>query len=258
MSLVNVPADLGAFYPSDYYRVPPSRGQLLAIGRSAEAAKLSLVQRFVPQGRLLEIGPAIGAFLAVAQEAGYEAHAVEMDPDCCAFLEGELGVSTIRSDDPATALAGARCYDVIALWQVIEHLANPRDVVAAAAAALVPGGVLAIAAPNPESLQMRLLGARWAHIDPPRHLHLLPIDTVARLGAEYGLEVVLETTDDVSARGWNLFGWRESLIGMSPRRGLAPILRFAGSVLTVLTMPLERRGRRGATYTMLLRRPAGD
>lgn len=255
LALTNVPPNLGAFYPSDYYRVPSTRQEVLAIGGATERAKLALVRRFVRTGRLLEIGPAIGAFLAVAQDAGFEVEAVEMDPDCCAFLEEKLGVPTKRSDDPSGALRNSGPYDAIALWQVIEHLPDPREVVAAAAAALSPGGILALAAPNPDSLQLRLLGSRWTHVDAPRHLHLIPIPALVALAAQNGLEVALATTNDASARGWNLFGWRESLASMTRRPRLARLLRVAGSLITVGVVPVERTGLRGATYTLVFRRP---
>lgn len=256
LALSNVPKDLGTFYPPDYYRVPVGRAELLASGARAEREKLALLRPFVPGGRLVEIGPAVGAFLAVAQESGYGVEAVEMDAACCSFLERELGIAAIRSDDPAAALEAGGQFNVIALWQVVEHLPDPRRVLAAAARALAPGGVLALAAPNPDALQLRVFGARWTHIDAPRHLFLLPMSTVARLGAEHGLEVVLETTSDASARGWNAFGWRESLAGFVSDRRLARALRMVGVLLTLLLAPIERRGRRGATYTLLLKRPS--
>lgn len=255
LALSNMPTDLGAFYPPDYYRVPAGRTELLASGAKAEREKLALLRPFAPRGRLVEIGPAVGAFLAVSQEAGYSVEAVEMDAACCSFLERELGVRTVRSDDPASALDAAGQFDVIALWQVLEHLPDPRRTLAAAARALAPGGVLALAAPNPESLQFRVFGSRWTHIDAPRHLFLVPLRTVVRLGAEYGLEAVLETTSDASARGWNAFGWRESLAGFTHEPRLARALRMAGSLSTLLVAPVERRAYRGATYTLLMRRP---
>jgi 2-polyprenyl-3-methyl-5-hydroxy-6-metoxy-1,4-benzoquinol methylase len=256
LALATTPKDLGAFYPPDYYRVPASRTELLAVGRRAEQAKVELLRPFSPGGRLIEVGPAVGAFLAVAQEEGYAVEAVEMDERCCTFLERELGVPTTCSDDPAAVLSARGRFDVVALWHVIEHVVDPVSVLAAAAQALAPGGVLALAAPNPDAFQFRVLGSRWTHIDAPRHLFLLPLQTLTRLGAEHGLEPVLETTNDYCGRGWNSFGWRESLANLVPGGRMAGLLRLAGSVIARLLAPVEQRGLRGATYTLLLRRPS--
>lgn len=256
LALLPVPVDLGRYYPPEYYRLPSSRAELM-VGAAPERAKLEIVARLVPRGRLVEVGPAIGGFVAVAQAAGYETSAVEMDAACCRFLGNVLGIEVHESDDPATVLAAHGPYDVIAMWHVIEHLPAPREVLAAAARALAPGGVLALAAPNPDALQFRLLRSRWAHVDAPRHLVLAPIATLVGIGRELGLEPAVGTTDDPAARGWNLFGWRESLAGFAQGRYAREGLRVLGSALTRAAAPLERREGRGSTFTLVLRRPPG-
>src|SRR5438105_2048112 len=54
LALANIPTDLGSFYPPDYYRVPCTRAELLSGDTSAERAKLAMLRRFAPTGRLLE------------------------------------------------------------------------------------------------------------------------------------------------------------------------------------------------------------
>jgi 2-polyprenyl-3-methyl-5-hydroxy-6-metoxy-1,4-benzoquinol methylase len=254
LALVPVPDDLSRYYPPEYYVLPASRAELLA-SAGPERYKLDIVGRFVPAGRLVEIGPAVGAFAVVAQEAGYETSAVEMDAACCDFLRTAVGIAVHETDDPGAALSAHGPFDVVAMWHVIEHLENPREALAAAAAALQPGGVLALAAPNPDALQFRVLRSRWTHVDAPRHLVLVPISTLEALARELGLEVVLATTSDPGTLGWNLFGWRESLAGFARGRYPRFALRLLGSALARAMGPLERRGRNGSTFTLVLRRP---
>lgn len=256
LELVPVPADLARYYTAEYYAVPVDRGALIA-GSAGERYKLDLIRPLVGSGRLVEVGPAVGGFAAVMQDAGYETSAIEMDADCCRFLREVVGVDVRETDDPAEALAGGGPYDVVAMWHVIEHLPNPREVLTSAAAALAPGGVIALAAPNPEAFQFRVFGGRWAHLDAPRHLFLVPLDEYARLGAELGLEVALATTLDQGTLHWNEFGWRETLAGFARGRYVRAGMRVIGSTLAWACAPIERRARRGATYTLVLRRPAG-
>lgn len=220
-----------------------------------ERYKLDLVRPFAPGGRLIELGPAIGGFAAQASDAGYETSAIEMDPESCRFLRDVVGIEVHETADPAPALREHGPFEVIAMWQVLEHLPDPRPVLEAAAGALAPGGVLAIAAPNPEALQFRLFGARWTHVDAPRHLSMIPSRTLISVGSELGLEVALLTMTDIGTLGWNYFGWRESLAGYGSGDRARSVLRLAGSVLTRVMAPAERRARNGATYTLLLRRP---
>jgi SAM-dependent methyltransferase len=253
VQLVPPPADLDRYYPSSYYTLPADRATLLAAS-GPEGYKRDLVARFAGPGRLLEIGPAAGGFLVVMQEAGYDCSAIEMDADCCRHLSDVVGVDAHRSDDPAAALAGLGPFDVIALWQVIEHVPDPAGVLAAAARALAPGGIVILGTPNPDSLQFRLLRARWVHLDAPRHLYLIPSSELVREAQELGLQVALMTTRDVGTRTWNLFGWRESFAGAAGRPRARAALRVAGSIVARLMAPIERREGHGATYTLVLSR----
>jgi SAM-dependent methyltransferase len=254
LQLVPVPPDLDRYYPAEYYAVPPDRDRLLAAA-GGERYKVEIVRRFVPSGRAVEIGPAVGGFTAVMQDAGYETSAIEMNADCCRFLREVVGVPVQETDDPVQALAVGAPFDVVAMWHVIEHLPNPREVLAAAAAALAPGGIIVLAAPNPDAVQFRLLRSRWTHLDAPRHLVLIPPTALTRLGRELGLEVVLTTTRDAGTIAWNGFGWRESLAGCARGRYPRFALRLVGSALAWAMQPLDRREGRGSTYTVVLRRP---
>jgi SAM-dependent methyltransferase len=250
------PPDLGRYYPRDYYALPPTVAEL-ARGAEAERYKIDLVRALVPGGRLLEIGPATGGFVYLAKEAGYDVTAIEMDARCCAWLGGEVGISVVCSDDPRRAVADMPPFDVIALWHVIEHVPEARALVAALAARLRPGGVLLMAAPNPESMQLRLFGPRWTHVDAPRHLHLLPISLLDRWAAEEGLRPALSTTTDEGSIGWNWFGWRATLLNMAPPSRVGASLAYRTARLCNAALaPLERSGRRGSTYTVAYRRPA--
>ena len=253
LQLVPVPTDLARYYTAEYYAVPEDRAALVAAS-GAERYKLDLIRPLVPAGRLIEVGPAVGGFAAVMQDAGYDTSAIEMDADCCRFLRDVVRIAVQETDDPAAALATGGPYDVIAMWHVIEHLPNPREVLTAAAAALSPGGVIALAAPNPQAFQFRVFGRRWAHLDAPRHLFLVPLDEMAQVGRALGLEVALATTRDEGTLHWNTFGWRETLAAFGEGRYLRGGMRVIGSALTRAAEPIERRGRRGSTYTLILRR----
>ncbi len=254
LGLAAVPDDIGRYYPHEYYALPSSREELM-VSAASERYKLDLIRTFAPGGRLIEVGPAIGGFAVHAQGAGYDTSAIEMDADCCRFLREVVGIEVYETADPSTALRNNGRFDVIAMWQVLEHLADPVSVLEAAASALAPGGILVIAVPNPEALQFRVFGVRWAHIDAPRHRSLIPARALAALAERLGLEVAMVATRDTGTVGWNWFGWRESLAGYARDERARRLLRFAGSVVTRLVAPVERRRENAATYTLVLRRP---
>ena len=253
--LAPVPADIGRFYPADYYSLPASRAELVRVSRPHEAYKLDLLRSLTRTGRLVEVGPGIGGFAALAQDAGYRVEVIEMDARASAFLRDTVGVGVHETDDPAATLRREGPFDVVAMWHVVEHLPDPFDALRAVSQALAPGGVALIAAPNPDALQFRVFGARWTHLDAPRHLFLIPISALVDAASELGLEIVDVTTTDPGTLGWNLFGWRETLAHCFVNRYPAHALRLLGTVPAKLVSPLERRGRLGTTYTVALRRP---
>lgn len=254
-SLENVPNDLGPYYVSGYHMQPASEAAIEA-GVAHEQYKIDLVRRFSPPGRLLEIGPSWGAFCLLAKRAGYSVEAIEMDPDCCEFLTKRIGVRAICRSDEAAALSEATRPDVIAAWHVLEHLRDPWRLVDAAAERLAPGGVLVLALPNPGALQFKLLGRYWAHVDAPRHLHMIPPD-VLRLRAERaGLTQEMCTTTDAGSLGWNEFGWIHSLPHFATGAFAKRALRFAGRKISALTAIAEKREGVGSAYTSVFRKPA--
>jgi SAM-dependent methyltransferase len=248
-----VPEVLGNYYPENYYNVP-DRMEDLRPEAEAQRHKLQLVRRYVAGGRLLEIGPAYGAFVLLAKEAGYSVSVIEMDGRCCSFLEEELGVRATMSDEPQVAIEGLGSYNVIALWQVVEHLRDPWSLLKVAPAHLEPGGVLVLSSPNPDALQMRIFGRLWTHIDAPRHLQLIPIGLLERLSIEVGLKVLEVSTADREAAGWNVFGWQFTLQNMVKGRLLRRAMRELGKKVGAIAGPLEFTHHMGSTYTAVLQR----
>lgn len=247
-SLIDIPADLGHFYPSEYYELPyPAQLEALAPN---QGHKLDLLRRVAaPPGRLVEIGPGSGAFAYAARRAGYDVTAIEMDERVCAHLRDTIGIAAVQSARPEEAMGGLPPSRAIAMWHVIEHVPEPWALLDAVAAGLEPGGVLAVATPNPDSLQFRLLGARWAHVDAPRHLFLLPLDALRKRAEAAGLRLVKVTTSDPDGRHWNRFGW-ECALRRRPAAGPAPRTVSAAALgLTLGMRPVEHSGLRGAAYT---------
>ena len=251
-----VPKELDRYYPKDYYTIPTSVDQLAA-SLSAVRYKLEILKPFAQSGRLLEIGPACGDFTLQAKQAGFEVDTIEMDSRCCEFLVKQVGVRAICTTDTLTALREMGPYDVIALWHVIEHLTDAFETLAAVAARLKPGGVVVIAAPNPEAFQFRILRGRWTHVDAPRHVVLIPLALLVRQAQRCGLEPVFTTTDDEGARGWNEFGWVQSLTNLASGPRAKRRLGRLASRITRLAAPWERREGRGSAYTVVFRKEGG-
>jgi SAM-dependent methyltransferase len=253
--LADAPADLGRFYPQSYYALPRA-DELDELARS-ELHKVRLLCQEVSPGRLVEIGAGFGVFARAARNAGFDVTAIEMDERSVEYLEDVVGVRAINSSRPEEVLATLPPSRAIVMWHSIEHLPRPWDVMEQAAENLEPGGVFAVATPNPQALQFRLLGRRWAHLDAPRHLFLIPAGALSRRAAELGLRSSLTTTADRSGRHWNRFGWEYALRGRPSRRPSSVVTRALSLLITQALRPIETRGLNGAAYTSIFVKPGG-
>lgn len=252
-----VPSDLGRYYPEGYYTIPRTLGRLDRIAEG-QRYQIEMVQRFVPSGKLLEIGPGFGIFAHLAKKSGFEVETIELDARCCRYLRDVVGVGAIESDDPAGVLAGMEPQQAIAMWHVVEHLPDPWACLRRAAEKLTPGGILLVAAPNPQALQFRLLRSRWPHVDAPRHVQLIPAGLIARELAGAGMVLVAITTSDLGGRRWNRFGWQRSLMYFSTRWSMHLAARGVGRVIAAGAGVIEGHGMRGSAYTMVLQKGGSD
>jgi 2-polyprenyl-3-methyl-5-hydroxy-6-metoxy-1,4-benzoquinol methylase len=248
-----VPPDLGAYYPQDYYPVPSSLSELEATSEN-ERFKLDLITSFIQKGKLLEVGPAFGNFAYLAKRSGFDVEVIEMDSRCCEFLCTVAGIATIQSTDAAQALQDKEPYDVIALWHVIEHLPNFQQTLDALASKVRKGGILVMAAPNPEAWQFRILGRYWTHVDAPRHVVLIPVELLLTHMRKFGFAAVSMTMTDRGGIGWNEFGWQYSLSNFAKSRSIKNVLFLMGTVLTRIMAPFEVNDHAGSAYTLIFRK----
>jgi hypothetical protein len=257
--IATVPPDLARYYGDGYHRPPPRRADLERVADRTRY-QIDMVRRYVSGGRLLEIGPGVGCFAWLARQAGFEVEAIEQDAGCCAYLTGQLGVAAVRSDAPAEVLAERpRRYDAVVLWHVLEHLPDAWDVVHHGAGALREGGIVLVATPNPDAWQFQVMGARWPHVDAPRHVYLIPATVLSRQLEERGLQRVLLTTTDPGGLAWNRFGWGRAAVNLLPasaRNGRAArgLTELVGRSVSAITGRLERGELRGSTYTAIFAR----
>jgi len=251
-----VPANMENYYPSEYYDAIPRSMRRLDQIAEANRYQIEMVQRFVPGGRLLEVGPGYGTFARLAKNSGFDVEVIEMSDRCCKYLAEVVGVRAINSSRPAEVLKTAGPKDVIALWHVIEHLPDAWECLEGAAHNLAPGGILLIATPNPDALQFHMMGSTWPHVDAPRHLYLIPANLLIQRLRPLGLEAVLLTTNDKGGQGWNRFGWQRYLMNRFSSR-LAQMTAFVlGYLISMPMAPWERRELKGSAYTIILQKTA--
>ncbi len=140
--------------------------------------------QFVAKGagrRLLDFGCGNGLFLELAEKRGYETWGVDIGPDNVDAARERLGHDRVFQgevdDVPAIADGG---FDIITMWSVLAHLADPAAVLARLRRLLNPGGVLLILTVNAQSLQLRTFRGGWSGFT-RNHLMFFDHRTLPRL-----------------------------------------------------------------------------
>ncbi|MBN1586568.1 MAG: class I SAM-dependent methyltransferase [Candidatus Omnitrophica bacterium] len=107
---------------------------------------LDHLEALAPKGRLLDVGAGYGTFLTRALERGWEAQGVESDAEVVRWVEEKQGLP-LEQGDFLSADWSQGPYRVITLWDVLEHLPDPRAAVLRARELLEPGGMLVLRTP---------------------------------------------------------------------------------------------------------------
>ena len=112
-----------------------------------------------PPGRLLDVGAYTGVFVEIAARHGWDAWGVEPSHWAVGeararglqMLEGTLDSAELQSD----------AFDVVTMWDVIEHLTDPFRELQNAHRVLKPGGLLVVHTMDIDSLFARIMRSRW-------------------------------------------------------------------------------------------------
>lgn len=155
------------------------------------------------EGRLLDVGCATGEFLAAAKARGWQAHGVEASEIAAAHARESHGVDVHTGTLEDVRFPDAS-FDVVTMWDVIEHLQHPRAVVERVARLLRPGGLLGLTTPNIGSLRYYVQGRRWWVVGPNEHIFYFSPATVDRLLRRCGFDVTHIDTfgPHVGGHGW--------------------------------------------------------
>lgn len=179
---------------SDYIGQEPAR-------RASARRRLWPLRWRRHSGRLLDVGCAAGFFLAEARRH-YEVKGVELSEFSSRYAREQLHLDVVTGTLEQAKLPSDH-FDVITLWDVIEHVPDPVQVLADAARVLKPGGELVLTTGDIDSPQALRMGADWSLMTPPWHLYFFSRSTMTHAGQRAGLRRTRCSTHGVmSDRAW--------------------------------------------------------
>lgn len=192
------PTDLPVIYAEEYFRRPgdDADGQgyadyvadeeLHRLNGALRARKLAALR---PPGRLFDVGAAAGFFMDEARGQGWDVAGVDFSAQMSDWGRDRLGLDLAPGDFREVEVTDGS-YDVVTMWDYIEHSLDPAADLARANRLLAPGGLLAISTGDVSSMVARLSGRRW-HLLTPRHHNFFFSNQTLKLACQHaGFEVM--------------------------------------------------------------------
>ena len=158
--------------------------------------RAKFVRRFAaPPGKVLDVGCAAGYYLSTAREDGWECAGVEPSRPIAETARKNLPGVEIFTGLLEDAPFEKETFDLVTLWDVVEHTPDPVSFLRAAASMVKPGGILVLETQNVDSLFARILGRKWQHYKHSEHLfHFSPYTLRRLLEDAAGLTILSMTS----------------------------------------------------------------
>ena len=191
-------------YDASYWRSPAARERGYSDYALDEALYLRTFERrfaglaeLLPRsGKALEVGCAAGFSLRVLADRGFDVFGIEPSAAIRALAQQHFGDGRIHAGTLDDAPFAVGSFDLIVMWDVLEHLPDPLRALRKVRELLAPAGRLVLETQNVEAFAARLLGKRWTHFKHEEHLLHFSPTTLRRALEVSGFELV-----SLNARG---------------------------------------------------------
>jgi SAM-dependent methyltransferase len=161
---------------------------------------LTYLESVIKIGKLLDVGCGSGAFLSMAKKRGWELQGVEISPELSETCRHTLRIPIITGRFEEVSLSPGN-YDVVTMWDIIEHVIDPIHVIQKVKSLLRPGGVAVFCTPEEDSLLARtglmlykLTGSYYSYaafaLHPPYHTYFFSRRGFIKLLEESRLNVL--------------------------------------------------------------------
>jgi 2-polyprenyl-3-methyl-5-hydroxy-6-metoxy-1,4-benzoquinol methylase len=227
--------DIERLYDEAYFtgaEYPDYLGQEHALRRSMRRHLGQMRSSAEFGGSLLEVGCAYGLFLDEARGSYDRVTGVDVAEAPVRYAREKLGLDARLGDVRELEFPPAS-FDVVCMWDTLEHLPAPDSFLVRARELLRPGGTLFITTGDIGSLNARVRGSGWRQIHPPSHLNYFSRRTLSALVRRLGFEVIGIQTAAYYHTLYNV------LASMRMRPGVLAVA--AGFALKVLGERFSRR-----------------
>lgn len=187
--------EMARHYPSEYssYNFEAARESSWLAKQAIEygiGKRWRFVTKYKTGGKLLDVGCGTGLFLAGrGHDPNWELYGVEINENAARVARDQHQLK-VRGGTLEQAAYDTGFFDVVTLWDVLEHLHDPLASLREIHRILKPDGVILVRSPNLRSWDAFLFGRYWAGWDAPRHLFVFEPCTLTRMLGTVGFSVM--------------------------------------------------------------------
>ena len=188
------PDQLSEFYPTNYISFPKAiedeKSFIRRLDRSYGLEKRcrEIIHCAGKKGRILDVGCATGIFLNGMSQRGWDCQGVEPSAYAANYARERFRLNIFEGYLEDLDFPG-EWFDVITMWDVLEHIPNPDEVLEKVGHLLKRDGWFVLSLPNAESWERYIFKEYWAGWDVPRHFHIFTPGTITKLLNSRGFKV---------------------------------------------------------------------
>ena len=129
--------------------------------------------------KILDVGCAAGFFLS-ALGSVWDKWGIEICSEMANYARDKFGVKVIEGEIIDLS-ADVGEFDVITMWDVLDHMRDPFTTIRLVREKLAPDGLLVLTIGDCEALFAKVLGKRWYLLIPPTHVYYFSKRTITLL-----------------------------------------------------------------------------
>ena len=207
IQLENIPDDLSKYYHTKYRKYNSIISKILNLYYKKRV--YSWNKMFKNPGKVLEVGCGNGFMLNHFKSLKWEVLGVERNNETLDINNSNFDIKIITPDVYSVPLNEK--FDLIILFQVLEHISNPNNLLEHLNKLLKEEGKIIIGVPNINSWQFKFFKNNWFHLDAPRHIINYNYNSLELLAKKNGL--IIESENYISFEH-DPFGWTQSFLNI--------------------------------------------
>jgi 2-polyprenyl-3-methyl-5-hydroxy-6-metoxy-1,4-benzoquinol methylase len=149
--------------------------------------RLRFVRKYIRKGKLFDLGAGWGHFMMAANELGFEAEGIEMSEQQARYCALDKKLKVTQGD--FFQMDESKKFDVITLWDVLEHIDKPGEMLIKCNRMTNDNGYLFIHVPQIDSLFARMHKENWKMMGLD-HVNYFSRNTITRILEKNGYETV--------------------------------------------------------------------